>query len=89
MPAQKQEIKRNSDAEAGTNLDFIAELSLGDFDVIPQISPIVHQGEKFSGIVDVDQLKIFANHVGHVHVMGRGANILQLLACQGKWRRKG
>jgi len=58
--------------------DLVADGVLGALQVVPGLAGVVHQGEEL--VVEPDQLEVLALHVGHLHVVGGGADVLQLLA---------
>lgn len=59
--------------EVGAQLS--AELTVGHLQILPQVTAIGHQGQ-VTVIADVGQLVVLTLHVGHVHVVGGGRDIL-------------
>lgn len=51
-----------------------AKVSVGYLKVLAQVAVVCHQGQ-VAVVGDVCELVVFALHVGHVHVVGGGADI--------------
>jgi len=60
-------------------VDLLANLSIGDLDIILGLAIISHQGEE-AIIGDIEQLVFLAGNVGDIHVVGGGAEFFKLLA---------
>jgi len=58
--------------------DLVADLSLGHLEVVPGLAALVHEREE--AVVHADELVLLPLHVGHLHVVGGGTQLLQLLA---------
>ena len=58
-------------------LDLLADLALGELDVVLGLSVTVHEVEE--AVVDVDELVLVPDNVGDVHVVGGRRQILELL----------
>lgn len=58
--------------------DLVTDLSFGDLDVVLLGTIRLDQVEEI--VVDVRELVLSASDVGHVHVVGGGAEILELLS---------
>jgi hypothetical protein len=58
------------------SLNFSAEGVSGQLQVFPGLSGLVHEGQK--SFFDADQLVVCTFDVGHFHVVGRRADILEL-----------
>ena len=59
--------------------DLITNRVFWTLEVVPGVPGVVHEGEEV--ILHPDQLEVLALHVRHLHVVGRGTDILKLLAC--------
>ena len=60
-------------------LDLLADLTLGELEVILGGAIVVHEGEE-TILIDVQKLVVLALDDGDVHVVGGGRHILELLA---------
>lgn len=58
-------------------LDLVAELTVGDTDVVLGVTVVGHQVQET--VVNVDQLVLLTSDVGDVHVVRRGRNVFVLL----------
>ena len=58
--------------------DLLAEVAVGDLEVVAGVSLVVHEREVVV-VGDVEQLEVPARDVGHVHVVGGRADVLVLL----------
>merc|ERR1712029_939006 len=60
--------------------DFFSKITIGNFEVLTHVTTVVHQGEII--VVNVAKLVVLSGHIGHVHVVGGGANIFAFLSCE-------
>jgi len=60
------------------SLDFGADVTVGQLEVVPGSAGVVHKREE-AVIRNVQELEVHALDVGHVHVVGRWADIFVLL----------
>jgi hypothetical protein len=58
-------------------LDLLAELTIGELDVVLGLTGVEEDGDET--VFDVEELKFVAGDVGDVHVVGGGAELLELL----------
>jgi len=61
-----------------SRLNLFTDIVFGALKVVPGLAVVIHEGEET--IVHADQLVVFALHVGHLHVVGGGADVLKLFA---------
>jgi len=61
------------------SLDLLANLTLGNLDVIFGLAVIRHQGEE-AIVGDIKQLVFLASNIGNIHVVGGWAKFFKLLA---------
>lgn len=59
-------------------LDLVSDLTVGDTDVVLGVTVVGHEVKET--VVNVDELVLLTLDVGDVHVVGRGRNVLELLA---------
>ena len=59
-------------------VDLVTELTVGDTDVVLGVTVVGHEVKET--VVDVDELVLLTLDVGDVHVVGRGRDVLKLLA---------
>lgn len=60
--------------------DFFSKIAIRNFEVLTHVTTVVHQGEII--VVNVAKLVVLSGHIGHVHVVGGGANIFVFLSCE-------
>eukprot|EP01136_Pigoraptor_vietnamica_P008407 Opistho-1_new@43694 len=61
-------------------LDFLANVPLGQAEVVLRLAGLRHQVHE--ALVNVDKLVVLARHVGDIHVVRRGRHLLVLLAVE-------
>ena len=59
--------------------DLITNGVFWALEVIPGFAGVVHEGEE--AVLHPDQHVVLAHHIGHLHVVRGGADVLQLFAC--------
>ena len=64
-----------------TGPDLVTNFVVRALKILPGVTGVVHHGEVV--VLHTNELVVLTLHVGHFHVVGRGADVLKFLA----WKR--